>query len=276
MTIFGALSRHDPVALSWKFAGLTDIGRTRANNEDAIAFDSPPGVAILADGMGGHNGGEVASSLAVALLQARLGGALTRIGVAATGPAAMHRLLETSVDEANSAIYKAGQLHSHLKGMGTTLVLAAFGSTRVVVGHVGDSRCYRLRAGQLEMLTRDHSPLRRKLDAGEITQAEADRSPYRNLVTRALGIEPQVMLEMHDHEARTGDLFLLCSDGLSEMVKDDELGRLLSRNIGLSEKAELLVGAANENGGRDNISVVLARASEPALQELACPESDAL
>lgn len=276
MTIFGALARHDPVALSWQFAGLTDIGRVRANNEDAIAFDCPRGVAILADGMGGHNGGEVASAMAVALLQARLGEALSHVGVAATRYAALRRLFETSVDEINRAIYKAGQLHSHLKGMGTTLVLAAFGSKQVIVGHVGDSRCYRLRSGQLEMLTRDHSLLRRQLDAGEITRAEADRSPYRNLVTRALGIEPQVLLEMHDHEARTGDLFLLCSDGLSEMVKDDDIGRHLSRNIGLSEKAALLIETANENGGRDNISVVLASATEDALLESACPEPDVL
>lgn len=271
MTIFGALLGHDPVALSWKFAGLTDTGRKRVNNEDAIAFEPSPGFAILADGMGGYNGGEVASGMAVALLKDSFGVSLAHTGVAATGRA-IHRLLQASVDQANSAIYEAGQTNIHLQGMGTTLVLAAFGSPRVVVGHIGDSRCYRWRDGHLDMLTRDHSLLRQQLDAGEITQEEADRSPYRNLVTRALGIERQVVLEIHDHEARTGDLFLLCSDGLSEMVNDDDICKLLSRNVGLSEKAVLLVAAANENGGRDNISVVLAKASDPALLELECPE----
>jgi len=261
LTIFSVPPELNTVALTWKFAGLTDVGRTRANNEDAFAFDASRGFAILADGMGGYNGGEVASGMAVALLQDRLGGAPST-----------HRSLQAVVDEANSAIYKAGQLNVHLKGMGTTLVLAEFGLGRVTVGHIGDSRCYRLRAGQLEMLTRDHSLLRQQLDAGEITQAEADRSPYRNLVTRALGIERQVTLEIHDHAARTGDLFLLCSDGLSEMVKDSDIYGLLSRNVNLSEAAALLIAAANENGGRDNISVVLAQASDPALLELACPE----
>lgn len=260
------------MALSWEFAGLTDIGRTRANNEDAIAFDRPSGFAILADGMGGYNAGEVASEMAIAVLQARLiDGAPTPIGVMATEPVAMHHWLQTSVNEANLAIYNAARGSVHLHGMGTTLVLAAFGPANVVVGHIGDSRCYRLRAGHLEVLTRDHSWLQRQLEAGEITQAEADGSRYRHLVTRALGIEQQVVLEMHDHEARAGDLFLLCSDGLSEMVKDADLRGLLSRNPDLSETAALLVATANENGGRDNISVVLAKASDPALFELTCP-----
>lgn len=162
MILFGAHSRHVPVAFSWKFAGLTDIGQARLNKEDAVAFDCPSGIALLAEGTGGHDGGEVVSGLAVATLQARLCGALIRrIGVAAPRRAALHRLLATSVNQANNAICKAGQLHSHRKGMDATLVPAAFDSMRVVVSHVGD-----------------------------ITQAEADCSPDRHLVTALTKPEP--------------------------------------------------------------------------------------
>jgi len=260
------------VVLSWEFAGLTDVGRKRAHNEDAITFDSSSDFAILADGMGGHNGGEVASGMAVALLEARLIGGLMPADATATGYAATHRLLQTIVDDANSAIFQTGQLDVQLQGMGTTLVLAAFGSARVVLGHIGDSRCYRLRAGELEMLTRDHSLLREQLDAGEITQAEADRSPYRNILTRALGIEREVELEIHDHKVHLGDLFLMCSDGLSDMVPDRDIARILSRNSDLSDMANKLIAMANKNGGWDNISVVLARASHLAVQESAWPK----
>jgi protein phosphatase len=147
-----------------------------------------------------------------------------------------------------------------LQGMGTTLVLAAFGSQRAIVGHIGDSRCYRVRQGKLELLTRDHSLLQEQLDAGAITPEQASQSPHRNLVTRALGIERHVELEMHEHDVEPGDVFLLCSDGLSEMVSDGQLFTILLREAALPEKATLLVAAANENGGKDNISVVLAKA----------------
>ena len=260
------MNRPDPISSSpedsirsWDFAALTDAGRVRANNEDAIAFDASLGLAILADGMGGYNGGEVASGMAIALLQASFGRWLTHAGVDAH-VRAIKRALQAGTDEANAAILEAGVANMQLQGMGTTLVLGAFGPQRVVVGHIGDSRCYRLRAGQLELLTRDHSLLQEQLDAGLITPAQAAQSPHRNLVTRAMGIEPGVDLEMHEHEAKIGDLYLLCSDGLSEMVSDGQICTLLLQNCDLSQKALLLVAAANDNGGRDNISVVLARA----------------
>ncbi|MGJ7490962.1 Stp1/IreP family PP2C-type Ser/Thr phosphatase [Variovorax sp. ZT4R33] len=245
---------------SWDFAALTDAGRVRANNEDAIAVDASLGLTILADGMGGYNGGEVASGMAVALLQASFGRWLAHAGADAHARA-VKRALQAGTDEANAAILEAGVANMQLQGMGTTLVLAAFGPQRVVVGHIGDSRCYRLRAGKLQLLTRDHSLLQEQLDAGLITLEQAAQSPHRNLVTRALGIERAVELEMHEHGARLGDLYLLCSDGLSEMVSDDQIRTLLLHNCDLTQKALLLVAAANDNGGRDNISVVLARAA---------------
>jgi protein phosphatase len=246
--------------LSWDYAALTDAGRVRANNEDAIAVDAAAGLALLADGMGGYNGGEVASGMAIALLQASFGRWLAHAGPAAPARA-VQRALQAGVDEANAAVLEAGMANRQLEGMGTTLVLAVFGTQRVVVGHIGDSRCYRLRHGELELLTRDHSLLQAQLDAGVITPEEAAFSPHRNLVTRALGIERQVELEVHAHAAQADDLYLLCSDGLSEMIPDAELCTLLLQNCDLPEKATLLVSIANDNGGRDNISVVLARAS---------------
>jgi len=263
-TSAAALSRSSP-ALPWDFAALTDSGRVRANNEDALSFDPALGLAILADGMGGYNGGEVASGMAIALLQASFGRWLAHAGAQAH-TRAVRRALQAGVDEANDAILEAGVANLQLQGMGTTLVLAAFGPKRVLVGHIGDSRCYRLRDKKLEQLTRDHSLLQEQLDSGAITAEQAAQSPHRNLVTRALGIERHVDLEMHEHNVRPDDLYLLCSDGLSEMVSDAQIFTVLLQETGLSEKATLLVALANENGGRDNISVVLARANS---QELA-------
>jgi protein phosphatase len=168
--------------------------------------------------------------------------------------------LRAGVDEANGAILKTGMGSQLLYGMGTTLVLAAFGERSVIVGHIGDSRCYRLRGGRLDQLTHDHSLLQEQLDAGLLTPEQAASSNQRNLVTRALGIESSVDLELHEHAAQPEDLYLLCSDGLTEMVSDVELFTLLNRDIDLPSLATLLVANANDNGGRDNISVVLARA----------------
>jgi protein phosphatase len=263
MATLGAASLNGSATLPWDFAALTDAGRVRANNEDAIAFDPSLGLAILADGMGGYNGGEVASGMAIALLQASFGRWLAHAGPQAQSRA-VRRALQAGIDEANLAILEAGTANRQLQGMGTTLVLAVFGLGRVVVGHIGDSRCYRLRGQTLELLTHDHSLLQEQIDAGKLTPEQAALSPHRNLVTRALGIERQVALEMHEHTALPGDLFLLCSDGLSEMVSERQLFTVLLQDIDLSRKATLLVSLANDNGGKDNVSVVLAQAAGDA------------
>ena len=243
---------------SWTFATLTDRGRVRANNEDAVFADPRHRLAILADGMGGYNGGEVASGMAIALLSASFGRWLAHTDLC-DQTRAVRRALQVGTDEANRAILEAGAIDTQLMGMGTTLVLAFCGTRRIVVGHIGDSRCYRLRDKQLELLTRDHSLLQEQLDAGAITPEQAAQSPHRNLVTRALGIERHVELELHEHNVQPDDLFLLCSDGLSEMVSDEQIFTLLLQDGALAEKASILVAAANDNGGRDNISVVLAQ-----------------
>ncbi|MDM0115247.1 Stp1/IreP family PP2C-type Ser/Thr phosphatase [Variovorax sp. J22R133] len=268
MASSGASSLNGSAVQPWDFVALTDAGRVRANNEDAIAFDASLGLAILADGMGGYNGGEVASGMTIALLQASFGRWLAHAGQQAN-TRGIRRAMQAGVDEANLAILEAGIANMQLQGMGTTLVVAVFGPKRVVVGHIGDSRCYRLRGQTLEQLTHDHSLLQEQLDAGVITLEQAARSPIRNLVTRAVGIERQVTLEMHEYDTVPGDVYLLCSDGLSEMVSDEDLFTVLLQDIDLSQKATLLVALANDNGGRDNISVVLARASVNSGPEIA-------
>lgn len=265
MSVQPSSSRLAPLAPAsasgWEFAALTDPGRVRGNNEDAIAFDPSLGLAVLADGMGGYNGGEVASGMAIALLQAGFGRWLAH--TATPLPLrSMRRAMQKCVDETNAAIYEASAANPQLRGMGTTLVLAAFGTDRAVVGHIGDSRCYRWRQGALTLLTRDHSLLQERLDSGEITQEQAEQFPYRNLVTRALGIEREVDLDVDEHGVEAADLFMLCSDGLSEMVTDSAIAAILSQKVSLAQKATLLVAAANENGGKDNISVLLAQAAQ--------------
>lgn len=246
-------------SLDWEFAALTDVGRARTHNEDDLLVDAALGLVVLADGMGGYKGGEVASAMAVSLVHASFARWFAQGGMQAPARV-VRRALQAATDEANGAILNASLGNVDLQGMGTTLVLAAFRPQRVLVGHIGDSRCYRLRNNKLEQLTRDHSLRQQQLDAGAITAEEALVSPHRNLVTRAVGVEPQVVLEMHEHTARPGDLYMLCSDGLSEMVSDAQLFTLLNQDLDLQQKAAVLIAVANDNGGRDNISVVLAKA----------------
>jgi PPM family protein phosphatase len=171
--------------------------------------------------------------------------------------------MDICVDNANRAIFNAANSTPQYAGMGTTLVVAVFREGRLLLGHVGDSRCYRLRAAQLQQITRDHSLLQEQIDAGLITPEQAAVSSNKNLVTRAVGVEDTVLLETHQHEVQPGDLYLMCSDGLSDMLADAELQQLLLAGEGqaLDATAQVLIDAANEAGGRDNISVILVRAS---------------
>jgi PPM family protein phosphatase len=244
-----------PYAL--QLAGLTDVGRSRTNNEDAFAVTSAAGLAVLADGMGGYNAGEVASQMLTGFLRDELGRWLQEADGAPTS--AVQQAMAICLDNANRAIFESAQDNPRYSGMGTTLVVAVFRPEGVWVGHVGDSRAYRLRAGRLEKITRDHSLLQEQLDAGLITPEQAQYALHKNLVTRAVGVEPQVELEAHLHLVQDGDLLLLCSDGLSDMVTDDELQTLCQAPVELDALCQSLVTAANERGGRDNITAVLAR-----------------
>ncbi len=247
--------------LSYEFCGLTDCGRVRKNNEDAVAVDTAHGLALLADGMGGYNAGEVASSMAISVTQhamVRWFNQQQEPGLPATS--AVRQALQESVQQANMAVLKTSLLQPQCAGMGTTLVVAVFSGDRLVLGHMGDSRCYRLRAGQLQQLTRDHSWLQEQLDAGLMTPQEAAQSGYGNLVTSALGVEEETPLDINEFQVQPLDLFLLCSDGLSDMLDDHELLMLSNSPDSLEEKTRRLVDTANAMGGRDNISVVLVQA----------------
>jgi PPM family protein phosphatase len=244
---------------SIELTALMDAGRARSNNEDSVVVDSDTGVAVLADGMGGYNAGEVASNMATQFIHTEMSRWL-REATQLASDADVRRAMDICVENANREIFDAANNNPQYAGMGTTLVVAVFREGRLLLGHVGDSRCYRFRAGKLQQITRDHSLLQEQMDAGLITPEQAAFSMNKNLVTRAVGVEDTVLLESHQHDIQDGDLYLLCSDGLSDMVDDIELADLLQKVDSLPETAQALVSAANEAGGRDNISVILARA----------------
>ncbi len=245
--------------MKYEFCSRTHTGRVRANNEDALIVDEAARLAVLADGMGGYNAGEVAASMATSFIRAELGRWLAQAGRHANARE-VRRAMEICVDNANRTIFNAANNNPSYFGMGTTLVLGVFQDARLLLGHIGDSRCYRLREGQFVQLTRDHSLLQEQLDAGLITPAQAAVSTQKNLVTRALGVEDSVLLEINEHRVDPGDLYLMCSDGLSDMVEDDRIAASLAADQSMELMADRLVAQANAGGGRDNISVLLVRA----------------
>ena len=239
----------------------TDPGLVREHNEDAVFANPVRGLAILADGMGGYNAGEVASGMATAFIEKDLGRWLQETPPD-TDDLEVRRAMDICVDNANRSIFEASHAHAQYAGMGTTLVMGVFRGGRLLVGHIGDSRAYRWRDDRLQQLTRDHSLLQEQIDAGLITPEQAAVSANRNLVTRAVGVDDSVLLEVHPHEVAPGDLYLLCSDGLSDMLDDAAIARLLAAcGDSLEEGCRRLIAAANDAGGRDNISVILVRAS---------------
>jgi protein phosphatase len=247
------------LASVFEMVALSDAGVVRTNNEDAVSISPACGVAILADGMGGYNAGEVASHMATSLLG---GGLEKQLGLLNDEKqvARLHRILRTEIARVNSAIYRAAQKKPQYAGMGTTLVASIFCDNRLIVAHVGDSRLYRFRDNHLTLLTKDHSLLQEQIDAGLLTASQAWQAQHKNLVTRAVGVDPEVTPEIHDHQVLAGDIYLVCSDGLNDMVTDDEIGQaigLLSANLDLC--ATQLVQMANDNGGRDNVSVILVK-----------------
>ena len=249
--------------MNYTFSALTDPGRTRDNNEDSVAFDDATHLGVLADGMGGYNAGEIASGMATAFIKSELSRWLAEAGSQAN-LLQVRRAIEICVDNANLSIFNSANSNAHYMGMGTTLVVGVFQGDKFLLGHIGDSRCYRLRARQLVQITRDHSLLQEQMDAGLITAAQAAVSPNKNLVTRALGVEPDVMLELHEHLVEQDDIYLMCSDGLTDMVDDEAIANILQQAVPMNQIAEQLVALANQNGGRDNITVLLTQASGTA------------
>ncbi|MBK7815615.1 MAG: Stp1/IreP family PP2C-type Ser/Thr phosphatase [Rhodocyclaceae bacterium] len=246
------------LARSLEIVTRTDAGRVRPHNEDAVFGDAAAGLVILADGMGGYNAGEMASGLATMMLRTALPKAL-----AAGGKVSPGAVLPAEIGLVNAAILRAAESQPRYAGMGTTLVVAVFRDDQMTVAHVGDSRLYRWRNGELRLLTRDHSVLREQLDSGIITAEQARQSRNRNLLTRALGVDPVVEPELAEHAVEPGDVYLLCSDGLNDMVEDGDIAAMLvSQSERLAACAAELVRAANDRGGRDNVSVALVRVGQ--------------
>ena len=239
-------------------AAATDAGRVRALNEDYVAADGAAGFAVLADGMGGHKAGEVASSMAAELVIAGVRSASRRNGPLDSARA--ENLIASQVAAANAGIFEAAQAERRYNGMGTTLVVVLWHAAGVTWGHVGDSRLYLMRRGALRQLTRDHSIVQEQLERGELSREEARHSVNRNVLTRAVGIEPEVEADVRSGAVEPDDVYLLCSDGLTDMVDDAHIERTL-RECGpqIRVAAKRLIDEANARGGLDNISVILAR-----------------
>ena len=242
----------------------TDPGMVRSHNEDSIAADAANGLVVLADGMGGYNAGEVASGMATTVIVTEmrqlLAGVRPHDVEQGSSEEVAARLVREQVLKANTSIYQAAQSQPQYAGMGTTLVVCLFYDNRVLVAHLGDSRLYLLREGKLKQVTRDHSLLQEQIDSGIITAEQAKKAAHKNLVTKALGIDPTVEPEIHEYPTKPGDVYLLCSDGLCDMVEDDDIGMTLEAlGANLKLAAQQLVQMANDNGGRDNVSVILVR-----------------
>lgn len=242
----------------------TDPGRVRGHNEDCVESRPDLGIVVLADGMGGYNAGEVASGMATSLIASGLAAVWTRDNLKkldrAAAMAMAQKVLQEEVGKTNAAIYGTAQKDPQCAGMGTTLVACMFYDNFLTVGHIGDSRLYRMRDDALEQVTRDHSLLQEQIEAGLISKEDARTSHNKNLVTRALGIDPEVEAEIHSYDVLPGDIFLLCSDGLNDMIEDEEIQMtLIALRSNLDLTAQQLIQAANDAGGRDNVSVMLIR-----------------
>lgn len=230
-------------------AGKTDVGRKRSNNEDAIIIRSDLGFLAVADGMGGAASGEVASSLFVDTVS-ELMSVADHNGIGA-------ELIQRTFLVANDRILKCARENSLHEGMGCTAELLVFYDQGYMLGHVGDSRTYLIRGGKLRQITKDHSLVQDQLDRGLITEAEARTHSMRNVIVRAVGVGQTLAVDIIRGKAQDGDLFLLCSDGLSDMLEEDLISSLLTLPLTLEERAAKLVQAANEAGGHDNVTVGL-------------------
>jgi PPM family protein phosphatase len=246
-----------------RFVGLTDTGKVREHNEDTIAFDADIGLLVLADGMGGYNAGEVASGIAVKtivnLVREQVEREDMNVQDRESGLSRPTIILRDAIHRANKIIYQTARTQPQCEGMGTTVVAALFFDNKITIAHVGDSRLYRQRNDKLEQVTMDHSLLQELVDRGFYSAEEAQRAANKNYVTRALGVEPNVEVEIQEVVVQKGDAYMLCSDGLSDMVEDEDIHLTINTfNDNLDTVAKQLIQLANDNGGRDNVSVVMA------------------
>ena len=237
--------------------GLTDEGLVREHNEDYISWFPETGLVILADGMGGHNAGEVASELAVNSVSEALDEVLSP-EIKDESDMDFKEVVHEAVVFANDEINLHAKTHPECSGMGTTIVMALFHNDSVILASVGDSRIYRFRKGELKQVTTDHSLVQEMIDNGYMSEEEAHNSTNRNLITRALGIAEDVEVDVNQEDIEKGDIYLLCSDGLSDMVTDEIIfSSLVKSRKDLKRASEDLVSLAKEYGGHDNVSVIL-------------------
>lgn len=241
---------------------LSDPGKVRPLNEDSISVKPSSGIIVLADGMGGYNAGEVASALAVNLIPRGIEANLPKLEAASREDIKIliDSLVRREVQTANEAIFRKSRQDPNCSGMGTTLVMGVFYDNFLTVAHLGDSRLYRLRDNSFVQVTKDHSLLQEQIDAGLISIEEARFSTNKNFVTRALGVDPIAETEASCYEVIANDIYLFCSDGLNDLVSDEEIHMVLSASLdNLAKAAHDLVQLANDCGGRDNISVVIVK-----------------
>ena len=253
-------------------ANISDTGLKRPHNEDSAVTDTALGLAVVADGMGGYKAGEVASAIAAQLILNEVraglanGNANSKIGDSGLSRATL--VIRDAVAKANAEVFRTAQEVPQCQGMGTTVVVVFYHGDKVSIAHVGDSRVYRLRGNEFKQITRDHSLIQELIDRGFFTPEEAAENTPKNLVTRALGIEQSVEVDVQEQDRQAGEIYLLCSDGLNDMVDDEEIHLTLSKySANLAEAATELVRLANENGGKDNVSVVLVRPQNPSRGE---------
>ncbi len=247
--------------------GLTDVGQRRDHNEDAFLIDEDLGLFVVADGMGGHAGGGTASRLAVETIQAAVRHAKEAEPEAFAPSAAAEEsplpdVLREAVEEACAVIYRTAQGEPELAGMGTTVTAALLDGRTGFVAHVGDSRCYLVRDGRIYQVSEDHSLVNEQLKAGAITEDEAKHSRFKNIITRSVGFEQQVQVDLMGVELEAGDHLVICCDGLSNLVEDPEILEIV-RSSELDLAPGRLVALANDRGGDDNITVIVVRAREP-------------
>jgi len=250
-----------------EFVNVSDVGLKRPHNEDSTATDAGRGIVILADGMGGYKAGEVASALAVTSILHAVSTGMKRLKTGrvdeVTGFSYESILIRDAIVEANTSIFDTAKTDKQCQGMGTTIVVGLFYNNTLSIAHVGDSRLYLFRNNELQQITRDHSLIQELIDRGLYTPEEAHAKTPKNLVTRALGIDPTVQVDVVEEHVSPNDIFLLCSDGLNDMVDDEEIHLTLSKySANLVQTGQELVRLANSHGGKDNTSVILARIRE--------------
>ena len=240
----------------------SDTGRKRPHNEDRFVADAPLGLYVVCDGMGGSNAGEVASALAVKAIQTHLAEAARQANLPLVGPSdasvsAPANRLASAIRVANTVVHGESWSRPDYAGMGTTVVAALLYEGLLAIAHVGDSRLYLIREGTIQALTTDHSWVAEQMIKGLLTEEEANRSPRRNIVTKALGVESSVDVELTETPVKSGDILLLCSDGLTRTVQPHHILHTLSGLEDLQTKADRLIAMANEAGGDDNTTVIL-------------------